>query len=153
MKKPGILNFLTAVVCCTALFAACKNNDTDPVPDKVKKLMQDWKITAISVPKSGAPETDSSLLKTCMADDIVRFNSAGFDFQDGANKCDTSIFYYSKGNWAYDLGTDSIRLGATNPVKYRSWKVILLNDSVMRVKFIDSTNPASKLTKTISFKH
>lgn len=153
MKTISILKFLAVVVCCTAVFAACKDNDTDPVPDKVKKLMHDWKITAISVPKSGAPETDSSLLKTCMADDIIKFNSTGFDFQDGANKCDTSIFYYSKGSWAYDLGADSIKLGATNPVKYRSWKVILLNDSVMRVKFVDSISPNYKPTKTISFKH
>jgi len=153
MKKISILKFLTVAVCCSTIFIACKNNDTDPVPDKVKKLMHDWKITSITVPKASAPETDSSLLKTCMADDIIQFNSTGFDFQDGAIKCDTSIFYYSKGSWAYDLSADSIQLGATNPVKYRSWKVVLLNDSIMKVKFIDSLNPANKLTKTISFKH
>lgn len=140
------------VLGCTVVFIACSKDPVDTTPDKVKKLMQDWKITAISVPKAGT-ETDSSLLKTCMNDDIIRFNSAGFDFSDGTNKCDTSIFYYSKGAWAYDLAVDSIRLGATNPAKYRSWKVITLNDSILKVKFIDSLNPAKKLTKTISFKH
>jgi hypothetical protein len=140
-------------LCCNAAFIACTKDPVDTTPDKVKKLMHDWKITAISVPKSGMPETDSSLFKTCMEDDIIRFNTAGFNFQDGANKCDSSIFPYSNGGWAYDLAADSIKLGATNPVKYRSWKVIVLNDSILKVKFIDSLNPAKKLTKTISFKH
>ena len=153
MKKTNILKMLAGAFCCTAVFVACSKDPVDNTPDKVKKLMTDWKITAISVPKAGAPETDSSLLKTCMGDDIIRFNAAGFDFQDGANKCDSSIFYYSKGSWAYDLAADSIKLGATNPVKYRSWKVITLNDSILKVKFIDSLNPANKVTKTISFKH
>jgi hypothetical protein len=152
MKKTNILKMLAMVVGYTAVFIACSKDPVDTTPDKVKKLMNDWKITAISVPKAGT-ETDSSLLKTCMADDIIRFNAAGFDFMDGTNKCDTSIFYYSKGSWAYDLAADSIKLGATNPTKYRSWKVITLNDSILKVKFIDSLNPANKLTKTISFKH
>jgi hypothetical protein len=152
MKK-NIVKLFAGLFCCAAVFVACSKDPVDSTPEKVKKLMFDWKITAISVPKSGAPETDSSLLKTCMSDDIVRFNSTGFDFQDGANKCDTSIFYYSKGAWAYDLAADSIKLGATHPTKYRSWKVITLNDSILKVKFVDSLNPANKLTKTISFKH
>ena len=144
---------LTGAFCCTAVFVACSKDPVDNTPDNVKKLMTDWKITAVSVPKAGTPDTDSSLLKTCMGDDIIRFNAAGFDFQDGTNKCDSSIFYYSKGSWAYDLAADSIKLGATNPVKYRSWKVITLNDSILKVKFVDSLNPANKVTKTISFKH
>jgi hypothetical protein len=153
MKKTNIVKLLAGLFCCTAIFVACSKDPVDTTPAKVKKLMFDWKITAISVPKSGAPTTDSSLLKACMSDDIVRFNSTGFDFQDGASKCDTSIFYYSKGAWVYDLAADSIKLGATNPIKYRSWKVITLNDSILKVKFVDSLNPANKLTKTISFKH
>jgi hypothetical protein len=153
MKKINILKLLAVALCCNAMFIACSKDPVDSTPEKVKKLMHDWRITGISVPKAGQPEADSSLLKTCMTDDIVRFTTAGFDFLDGANKCDSSIFYYSKGNWAYDLAADSIKLGATNPGKYRSWKVITLNDSILRVKFIDSLNPANKLTKTISFKH
>jgi hypothetical protein len=153
MKKINIFKLLAVALCCNAVFIACTKDPVDTTPEKVKQLMKDWKITAISVPKTGAPETDSSLLKTCMSDDIIRFNTAGFDFQDGTNKCDSSIFYYAKGGWAYDLAKDSIQLGATNPVKYRSWKVIILNDSILKVKFVDSINPVNKLTKTISFKH
>jgi hypothetical protein len=149
----NILKFLAVIISCNALLMACKKDEPTPVPSKVQKLLFDWKITAISVPKANQPDVDSSLLKTCMSDDIIRFNNAGFDFQDGTNKCDSSIFYYAKGNWAFDLIADSIKLGATNPAKYRSWKVITLNDSILKVKFIDSLNPANKLTKTISFKH
>lgn len=153
MKK-NIFKILTVLFFSNVLFSACKKDDDIPqTPDKVKKLMYDWKITAISVPKAGDAGTDSSLLKPCTTDDVIKFSNTGFDFQDGATKCDSTIFYYSKGAWAYDLSADSIKLGATNPSKYMSWKVLTLNDSILKVKFIDSTNPANKLTKTISFKH
>ena len=133
---------------------ACNKDDNPaPVPDKVKKMMFDWKITNITTPKKNQPEVDSVILKTCMSDDIIRFNATGFDFQDGTTKCDSSIFYYSKGGWAYKLVEDSIQLGATTPAKYLSWKVITLNDSILMVKYTDSLNPANKISKTISFKH
>lgn len=149
-----IVKFFAAVVCCTALFVACKKDDpANPVPDKVKKLLFDWKIKSISVPKVGQPTVDSPLTKACMNDDIVRFNNAGFDFQDGTVKCDSVVFRYLKGTWAYDLTADSIKLNATNPTKYVSWKVVTINDTLLKVRFIDSLNPANKLNKTIEFKH
>ena len=137
------------------IFLACNkdNSTSNPIPDQVKKLMYDWKITDITTPKMTDPNADSVIYKACMSDDVIKFNSAGFDFQDGANKCDSLVYPYSKGVWAYDLTKDSIKLGATTPQKYMSWKVTKLNDSVMQVKYIDSTSSASKLTKTISFKH
>lgn len=154
MKKMNILKLFTAVVCCAAVFVACKKDDpADPIPDKVKKLLFDWKIKSITVPKVGQPTVDSSLTKACMNDDIIRFNLAGFDFQDGANKCDSTIFRYAKGSWVFDLIADSLKLNATNPTKYVSWKVIAINDTLLKVKFIDSLNPAKKLNKTIEFKH
>lgn len=154
MKKMNMLKLFAAVVYCTAVFAACKKDDpVDPTPDKVKKLLFDWKIKSISVPKAGQPTVDSPLTKACMNDDIIRFNLAGFDFQDAANKCDSTIFHYAKGSWVFDLIADSLKLNATNPAKYVSWKVIAINDTLLKVKYIDSLNPANKLNKTIEFKH
>jgi hypothetical protein len=153
MIKKIVFRFLTvAIVGSVALQSCNKDDNPAPVPDKIQKLMHDWKITNITTPKVGQT-TDSSLLKPCMADDLAKFSQTGFDFQDGATKCDSTIFYYAKGNWAYNLAADSIQLGATTPAKYMSWKVITLNDSIMQVKFTDSTNPANKIQKTISFKH
>lgn len=153
MKK-NIFKFLVVLLSVNVLITSCDKDDNIPAtPDKVKKMMFDWKITAITVPKKTDASVDSSIIKTCSSDDLIKFNSSGFDFQDGTTKCDTSIFYYSKGAWSYDLTNDSIKLSATNPTKYMSWKVLTLNDSILKVKFIDSTNTANKLTKTVSFKH
>jgi hypothetical protein len=154
MNRKNIFKAFAMVAIGTVLLQACNKDDNPiPVPDKVKKLMFDWKITAITTPKVGQAEVDSNLLKTCTTDDVIRFNNTGFDFQDGANKCDSTIFYYSKGNWAYNLASDSIQLGATTPAKYLSWKVLTLNDSIMKIRYTDSLNPAKKISKTITFKH
>lgn len=153
MKK-NIFKILIVLFSANVLFTSCdKDDDIPPPPDKVTKLMHDWKITAITVPKKTDANVDSSIIKDCSTDDLIKFNSTGFDFQDGTTKCDTSIFYYSKGSWSYDLTSDSIKLSATNPAKYMSWKVLTLNDSILKVKYIDSSNVANKLTKTVSFKH
>lgn len=154
MNKNNIIRLFAVALISGIVLVSCKKDDNPtPVPDKVKKLMFNWKITDITTPKVGQPDTDSSILKTCMADDLIKFSGTGFDFEDGTTKCDSTVFYYSKGNWAYNLVTDSIQLGATTPAKYLSWKVITLNDSIMRVRYTDSLNPANKISKTISFKH
>ncbi|HOZ79714.1 MAG TPA: hypothetical protein PLY34_17085 [Ferruginibacter sp.] len=151
--KITLLKMLATALCCSIVFVSCKKDDpVDNTPEKVKKMLFDWKIKSISVPKAGQPTVDSALTKVCMNDDVIRFNKTAFDFQDAANKCDSTIFYYSKGSWVYDLTNDSLKLNATNPAKYVSWKVVTLNDSVLKVRFVDSLNPAQKLNKTIEFK-
>jgi hypothetical protein len=153
MQK-NIIKLLIAVMASSALLMACKKDDkTTPVPEKVKKLMGTWKITSITTPKKNEPDTDSSILKACMSDDVILFNNAGFDFQDGVSKCDSSIFHYAKGTWIYQLTSDSLQLNATAPGKYVSWKIVTLNDSLLLVKYTDSLNPANKVTKKITFKH
>ena len=155
MNRKSISKLMACIFVCAGLLSACKKDDNPapPMPDKVKKLLYDWKITNITTPKTGQPGTDSSILKACVADDVIKFNTAGFDFQDGANKCDSTLVRYAKGTWGYDLNKDSIQLHATAPAKYLSWKVITLNDSIMKVTYTDSLNPAKKVLKTISFKH
>lgn len=153
MKYINIVKYAAVAVCSISLLAACKKDPVDNTPDKIKKMLYSWKITGISVPKANQPDVDSSLFKPCMNDDIIKFNNTAFDFQDGTTRCDSTIFYYSKGSWSFDLVKDSIKLSATNPSKYVSWKVVTLNDSILKVRFIDSLNPARKLNKTISFKH
>ncbi|RYZ99602.1 MAG: hypothetical protein EOP47_16335 [Sphingobacteriaceae bacterium] len=154
MIQNNITKFIAMLVTGGALLAACKK-DGDPLGDKISKIKQSWKITAISTPKAGQPNVDSSLLKACTTDDIIQFTNTGFDFKDGATVCDSTVFGYAKGVWAYKLTGDSIQLQTTapTPAKYIAWKVVTLNDSVMQVRYTDSTNPAKKILKTVSFKH
>jgi hypothetical protein len=154
MTNNIILKSVTLILAASLIFVACKKDDTSVVPDKASKLMFSWKITAITTPKAGQPEVDSSIYKACMSDDLIKFSNTGYDFQDGAIKCDSTIFRYSKGNWGYKIASDSIQLSSTTtPVKYASWKVLTLNDSVLLVRYTDSTNPVAKIVKTVSFKH
>lgn len=152
MIKNNIIKLIAVTLSISAVLLACKKDDK-PVPSKASKLLFNWKITNITTPKVGQPDTDSTLYKACMSDDIIKFTNTGFDFQDGATKCDSSIFNYAKGNWGYKIASDSIQLSSTSPAKYTSWKVITLNDSILQVRYTDSVNPLKKFNKTISFKH
>lgn len=152
MIRNNIAKFFALFATATIVFTACKKDDD--TPGTAEKLKYNWKITNISTTKVNDPATDSTLFKACMNDDIIAFASTGFDFQDGATKCDSSIFNYSKGAWAYKPAGDSILLAANVPAnKYTSWKIVTLNDSVLKVRYTDSTNPAKKFVKTLSFKH
>lgn len=152
MNKMTIVKSFLILLTASTILTSCDKDD-DVTPDPAARLKFDWKIVDITTPKVNQPATDSSLLKACMSDDIVKFSNAGFDFQDGAAKCDSTIFPYAKGSWQYDLSNDSLRLAPTSVGKYMSWKITKLNDSVLTVRYTDSTNPAKKIAKSIYFKH
>lgn len=155
MKKQNLIKLILIAAAGSMAMMACNNTDPVPLPEKLQKLIQtDWKINDITVPKKAAPGGDSSIRLTCMNDDLMLFGSNGiYDFQDGTAKCDSTAFKYSKGYWGYDLNNDSVQLAVITPTaKYVSWKVLTLNDSVLKVTYIDSTIPANKIIKTISFK-
>lgn len=152
MIKSNILKFIAVTLTASAILLACKK-DPIPAPDKASKLLFNWKITNITTPKAGQPDTDSTLYKACMSDDVIKFTNTGYDFQDGATKCDSTIFKYSKGSWTYKAAVDSIQLATYAPIKVTSWKVLTLNDSILKVRYTDSANPLKKVIKTISFKH
>ncbi|CAN5556345.1 hypothetical protein BH10BAC2_BH10BAC2_32680 [soil metagenome] len=155
MKKKHLLKFLFIAAAGSMAMMACNNTDPVPPPEKLQKLIQtDWKINDITVPKKTAPGGDSSISLTCSTDDLILFGANGiYDFQDGTAKCDSNIFNYSQGYWGYDLDNDSVQLAVITPTaKYVSWKVLTLNDSVLKATYIDSVVPANKIIKTISFK-
>lgn len=153
MIKKNLIKFLSGSIVTCLVFVACNKDDDNPFSEKERKMMHNWKMTNITVPKSGDPATDSAIIKACMNDDLIKFANSSFDFQDGATKCDSTIFNYAKGSWNYKVEGDSIQLFSTNPAKYTAWKILLLNDSILQVKYIDSLVPTNKVTKTISFKH
>ncbi len=156
MKSKNIVKLLSLAMVGGLVFAACKKDKNEEVvPAQIKALTQKgWKVKDITVPQAGDGSKDSSILKACAADDSLAFSLTGsYQFSDGTTKCDSTILFYSKGNWSYDLAKDSILLGATTPAKRLSWKVLKLNDTMLQVKYIDSLVPPKKITKTISFKH
>lgn len=152
MKKTNIFRLFALAVVSGTLLMACDKDDAPSLSPKVQKLVaKDWKIQSINYKLPN--DADSNALKACTSDDIIRLTTTGFDFQDGATKCDSTAFFYAKGSWGINETTDSIHLSATSPAKYVSWKIVTLNDSVLKVTLTDSSNVARKLQKTIAFKH
>jgi len=154
MKKQKLAWLFFAAFMLNLVLTACNNPDPTPIPEEIQKLIKSgWKIADITVPKKTS-SGDSSILTSCTTDDAILFGANGvFDFQDGTTKCDSTAFNYSKGYWGYDLNNDSIQLAVVTPAsKYVSWKVLTLNDSVLKVNYIDSAVPANKILKTLSFK-
>lgn len=154
MKKRDIFYLVLIAFTITYLLVACTNPEPAPIPEKIQKLIQtNWKIEDITVSRETS-SGDSSILSPCTTDDTIVFGSNGvFDFQDGTAKCDSTSFSYSKGYWGYDLNNDSIQLAVVTPASgYVSWKVLTLNDSVLKVNYVDSFLPANKVLKTILFK-
>jgi hypothetical protein len=156
MNTKDIFGLVCAGIISSATFVACNKDEStpQPVPEKVKKLVKSaWKINNITVPSKVNPAEDSTLLKACMADDLINFTLTGYDFQDGAVKCDTTIFPYNKGNWVYRTDIDSLYLSTSVANKDIRWKVAEVTDTTLRINWLDSISPASKQVKTIRFKH
>jgi hypothetical protein len=156
MKKKHVLGLAFAGIIGSATLVACNKNDSDPqpLPEKVQKLVKaNWKIVDITVPSLETAGEDSSLLKPCMADDIISFTTTGYDFQDGTNKCDSTIFPYAKNAWNYNTVNDSLLLGTSVANKVVRWKVATITDSTLRINWLDSISPTNKQVKTIKFKH
>lgn len=152
MIKSKAFRFFLLSIAASSIMVACKK-DKDPDNSKESKMKFNWKITSITTPKAGQPTTDSSIYKACLSDDLIKFTNTAFDFEDGTTRCDSTIFNYAKGTWKYKTAGDSIQLFATSPAKYNSWKVLVLNDSVLQVRYTDSIVPTKKISKTINFKH
>jgi len=155
MKKQNLVKNFFAFIATGTILIACNTSDPAPLPEELQKLIQnDWKIVDITTPKKAAPGGDSSIRLACMDDDLILFGANGvYELRDGTAKCDSATFYYSNGYWGYKLDTDSIQLATLTPAsKYFAWKVLTLNDSVLKVTYMDSINPANKILKTISFK-
>ena len=155
MNTKHVINLLLGATFATFSLVACnKDDDATPLPEKVQKLLKaDWKIDNITVPSKTNPAEDSTLLNACMADDIIKFSTVGYDFQDAANKCDTSVFPYFKGSFTFDVAQDSIFLSTANVNKPIRWKVALLTDTELRINWWDSISPTNKQLKTIKMKH
>lgn len=136
---------------------ACSKDDDNAVvpPTKTQLLTQKgWKIKDITIPRITDATKDSSVLKTCAADDLLSFGATTYNFSDSTTKCDSALFFYSKGTWQYVQAKDSINLTSTTPAgKFQAWKVVTLNDTLLKVNYTDSSVLTNKVLKTLSFKH
>ncbi len=74
MIQHKILKFIAATLTTSTIMGACKKDD-NPVPDKTSKLLFNRKIIDITTPKAAQPNTDSTLFKAYMSDNLIKFTN------------------------------------------------------------------------------
>lgn len=140
--------------CFLLMLVSCKkDNDEQPLTVKEKQLTaREWKITDITRPKISNPAQDSSIVKTCTSDDRLVFRTnKSFQLQDNTVRCDSTIFFYDNGTWVINTAQDQVQLNGTRRVQ--KWQIVMLNDSIMKVQWRDSTSTTNNILKTISLKN
>ena len=147
---------LSTIMCCLLVgFASCDKDD-EPLNAKEKQISaRGWRITDITRPKISDISRDSSIMKVCTSDDRLFFGSDGtnrfFQLQDNVSKCDSTVFFYDNGNWALNGAQDQLQLNGAK--RTQKWKILLLNDSIMKVRWRDSLSTSNNILKTISLKN
>lgn len=147
--------FSTMMCCFLIGFTACDKDD-EPVTAKERQISaKEWKITDITRPKILNTSQDSSIMKACTGDDRLVFgingNTRSFQLKDNTSKCDSTIFFYDNGNWAINGAQDQVQLNGAR--RTQKWKILLLNDSIMKVQWRDSISTSNNVLKTISLKN
>lgn len=149
---PAFFTFFFLIV----LVSCDKDKDEQPLTVKEKQLTaREWKITDITRPKISNPSQDSSIVKTCTSDDRLFFgvsgNNKSFQLKDNTVKCDSTIFFYDNGNWVINTAQDQVQLNGAR--RMQKWQILMLNDSIMKVQWRDSTSTTNNILKTISLKN
>ncbi len=136
-----------------AFLASCDKDDDVSYTAKETQLMaRQWKITEITRKSLTNPNEDSSIVKDCSADDRLSFTSnKRFQFNDGNSKCDTAIFQYDSGTWAFANNETVLKL--TGSKRVQNWNIVTFNDSILKVQWLDSISANNKVLKTISLKN
>lgn len=151
----NVLKCLFVVFLLQIIIVSCNpSSPTQPVPTQIQILSSHaWKLNAITSRDYAGGIEDVSIFKDCMQDDSLLLSLSGiYNMNNGSAICDSSDVHYSKGYWGYNLNYDSIQLISQVPdTVYRSWKVLTLNDSVLKVIYVDSISADNKLIKTMSF--
>lgn len=147
---------ITSLLLAAALvttFVACDKDDNE-LPNQQERWItaKEWKIQDITRKSLANPNQDSSIIKECSGDDRLAFSANhNFQLKDGTTKCDSAIFKYDTGSWTYSPAQNQLVL--TGNIKVQKWQVQTLNDSVMKVQWLDSIAVDNKVLKTIHLKN
>ena len=137
------------------VFVACKKENKSLTTVEKQLSAREWQITSITRPKISNPAEDSSIAKNCSTDDRLTFgingNSRSFQFKDNSAKCDTTIFQYDNGAWLLNSSENNLQLNGA--IRLQNWKILLLNDSILKVQWLDSISTSNKVLKTITLKN
>lgn len=134
-------------------FAACKKDDNGVptlTPKETILTSKVWKLKSITIPRKDDPTMDSSITKSCSDSALFAFDAyKKFQIADPLKSCDSTIVPYEKGTWALSVA-DSLTLNGGN--RKFVWKIQVLNDSLVKATYRDSTAPTRNWLKTITLK-
>jgi hypothetical protein len=134
------------------LFAACKKDDngiTTLTPKEQILTSKVWKLQSVTVPKISDPSADSSITKPCSDSALFAFDIyKKYQIAD-LETCDSTIIPYDKGSWILSAA-DSLSLNGSK--RKLVWKVQVINDSIIKAVYRDSTAPDENWFKTITLK-
>jgi hypothetical protein len=143
----------TVLLSAFIILSSCSKDEEPQLTQKdVQLTSKEWKITGITRKSIANPGEDSSILKTCSTDDRLLFaTNHQFQLKDGTTKCDSAIFQYDAGSWSFSANQSVLAL--TGAKRNQSWKILTLNDSTMKVEWLDSLSANNKVLKTIALKN
>ncbi len=129
---------------------ACSKDDNDNLPQKVKLLInKDWKIKKVNVIATDNSET--SVYKNCMTDDVLKFTTANYNFSDGTTACDSTILPYFASTYTINTTTDSLFLKAKTTNHIQKMKITKLTADSLIVRWTDDANSSAVVVKELGF--
>jgi len=137
---------------CVMVFVACKKTENGPVMTPQQRALTGkiWKLTSLTVPSKINPSLDSSITTSCGDSAVMAFDIFGvYQLADPSKSCDSTIVPYSKGNWAITSDNDSLLLYSKRQF---AWKIEVLNDTILKASFRDSTSGSNNWLKKITLK-
>ncbi|HMR91099.1 MAG TPA: hypothetical protein PKC69_02250 [Chitinophagaceae bacterium] len=144
---------IAAFIIVALLATACmKNMEQGPSQREQQLYSRQWKLVEVSQKSQADPSADSSILKGCHADDVIRLSANGeFAILDNQSTCDSGILKYDAGIWLISLDQQKLLLSGQRGEKL--WNITTLNDSVLQVTWLDSISASDKTLKTILMKN
>lgn len=131
-------------------FVACKKDKSTSLTAQEKLLVKNWTIDSLTMKSMVHPQEDSSILKNCVKQSKVLFNSSKqFQIVDVAKNCDSLALPYGKGTWSLATNGGQLVLDGSRDLK---WQILSLTNEKIKATFRDSLSPQHNFVKTIVLK-
>lgn len=135
------------------IISACnKSNGPSLTANEQKLSAKTWRLNKLTMPQVNNPLVDSSITSACSDSALAAFDGY-HNFQIASfskQACDSISIPYDLGVWSFNHTEDSLFLKGKR--MSRAWKIITLNDTIVKATYKDSLSPSKVWMKTITLK-
>jgi virulence-associated protein VapD len=146
MLSLGLVGFI--------IFASCNKSNNGPslTANEQHLSSRTWKLNGLTMPKVSNPLVDSSITSPGSDSTLAAFDAYhNFQIANFSKQTSDSISIpYDLGTWAFNNTQDSLYLQGKK--MSRIWKIIQLNDTIVKATYKDSLSPSKVWIKTITLK-